>query len=141
MVLATLRINQTQQVSENNPFYGKVNETTTFERTITCEKCDGVVFPENGIRIVFPFDDIHTLEVIIGRFYFTGEREEDCDKDTIFGVSYSYEECTYEVNVNQKGELVSLGEWLVNGEYEDGAEPDNYYSKDDERIQWELVSC
>jgi len=43
------------------------------------------------------------------------------------------------VTVDVRGQLISLDEWYGMGEFEDGNEPDNHYTKKSKGIKWELV--
>jgi hypothetical protein len=45
----------------------------------------------------------------------------------------------YEACVDVNGQLVSFDEWINIGDFEDGNEPDNHYTKRSRGIKWELV--
>ena len=138
MVIGELKIECVEKV-ENNPFYGGYEIRTNYTRTIVNEKCDGLVYPENGIAITFE-DPQRKITFTLDRHYFTGGLDKDVEDDTTFSQSFYYEGRVYEVEVDIKGNLVSFDEYLDRNDFEDGNEPDNHYTAESTDIKWELVS-
>ena len=62
----------------------------------------------------------------------------NCDKYTEFSTSFGFGGHLYEITVDTRGQLVSLDEWYGMGDFEDGNDPDNHYTKKSKGIKWEL---
>ena len=138
MVIGILKVEKTTKV-KNNPFYGNYEVKDTYTHNIVNEKYVGLVSPENGIHIVVKSIDDDKLDITIGKYAFTGELEDDFDKDTEFSASFEFSGHVYEVIVDTRGQLISLDEWYSYGDFEDDNEPDNHYKKNTKGIKWELV--
>ena len=137
---------------KNNPFYGNYevkNETT---ETIVNEKYVGLISPKNGIRLTIKTMDGEEVTFTIGKYFITGEEEktaseveslwedeEEANNPMEFSTSFSYKGHVYEISVDHLGQLVSFDEWYNLGDFEDGNEPDNHYTKRSKGIKWELV--
>ena len=138
MVIGLLKI-KSERTIKNNPFYGNYKVSNDYTQTIVNEKYVGLVSPKNGIHIMVKSIDDDSLDITIGKYAFTGEREKDYDDDTEFSTSFGFSGHIYEVTVDVRGQLISLDEWYGMGEFEDGNEPDNHYTKKSKGIKWELV--
>ena len=139
MVIGILKVEKTTKV-KNNPYYGNYEVKDTFTHHIVNEQYIGLVPPQNGIRIVLSSNiDGDALEINIGKYAFTGEREKDYDEDTEFSTSFGFGGHIYEVTVDILGHLISLDEWYNLGDFEDGNEPDNHYKKNSKDIKWKPV--
>lgn len=138
MVIAELRIESVDKVKDN-PFYGGYEAKTQYTRTITSQKCDGLVYPKHGIALTATnFDGVKTT-FKLDSHYFTGEPENEVDKDTTFSTSFGYGSCIYEIEVDGEGNLVSFDEYSDRGDFEDGNAPDNHYTAKSRGIKWELI--
>jgi hypothetical protein len=138
MVIGILKVVKTTKV-KNNPYYGNFEITDTYTHNIVNEQYIGLVPPKNGIHIMVKSFDDDSLDITIGKYVFTGEREKDYDDDTEFSTSFGFSGHIYEVTVDARGQLISLDEWYGMGEFEDGNEPDNHYTKRSKEIKWELL--
>jgi hypothetical protein len=138
MVIGLLKI-KSERTIKNNPFYGNYKVSNDYTQTIVNEKYVGLISPKNGIHIMVKSIDDDSLDITIGKYAFTGEREKDYDDDTEFSTSFGFSGHIYEVTVDARGQLISLDEWYGMGEFEDGNEPDNHYTKKSKGIKWELV--
>lgn len=138
MVIGIFKAETTRKVKDN-PFYGnyEVKEETT--KTIVNEKYVGLVSPKNGIMVTIKTIDGDKVTFTIGKYYITGEPENEVDEDTEFSVSFSYNAHVYEIVVDTNGQLISFDEWYNVGDFEDGNEPDNHYTKRSKGIKWELL--
>lgn len=137
MVIGELKVVKTTKV-KNNPYYGDYEVVDTFTHHIVDEKYVGLVSPENGIHITVKSIDGDKLDITVSKYAFTGEIEKDSDKYTEFSTSFGFAGHLYEITVDTRGQLVSLDEWYGMGDYEDGNEPDNHYTKRSKGIKWEL---
>ena len=137
MVIGELKVVKTVKV-KNNPYYGDYEVVDTFTHHIVDEKYVGLVSPENGIHITVKSIDGDKLDITVSKYAFTGEIEKDSDKYTEFSTSFGFAGHLYEITVDTRGQLVSLDEWYGMGDYEDGNEPDNHYTKRSKDIKWEL---
>lgn len=137
MVIGELKVVKTTKV-KNNPYYGDYEVVDTLTHHIVDEKYVGLVSPENGIHITVKSIDGDKLDITVSKYAFTGEIEKDSDKYTEFSTSFGFCGHLYEVTVDTRGQLVSLDEWYGMGDYEDGNEPDNHYTKRSKGIKWEL---
>lgn len=140
MVIGELKIECVEKI-KSNPIYGRYEIRTNYTRTIVNEKCDGLVYPENGIAVTFKAGDDPQRKITftLDRHYFTGELDKEADDSTTFSTSFYYERCVYEVEVDIKGNLVSFDEYLDRCDFEDGNEPDNHYTAKSRDIKWELL--
>ena len=137
MVIGELKVVKTTKV-KNNPYYGDYEVVDTFTHHIVDEKYVGLVSPENGIHITVKNIDGDKLDITVSKYAFTGEIEKHSDKYTEFSTSFGFAGHLYEITVDTRGQLVSLDEWYGMGDYEDGNEPDNHYTKRSKGIKWEL---
>lgn len=137
MVIGELKVVKTTKV-KNNPYYGDYEVVDTFTHHIVDEKYVGLVSPENGIHITVKNIDGDKLDITVSKYAFTGEIEKTSDKYTEFSTSFGFAGHLYEITVDTRGQLVSLDEWYGMGDYEDGNEPDNHYTKRSKGIKWEL---
>ena len=137
MVIGELKVVKTVKV-KNNPYYGDYEVVDTFTHHIVDEKYVGLVSPENGIHITVKSIDGDKLDITVSKYAFTGEIEKDSDKYTEFSTSFGFAGHLYEITVDTRGQLVSLDEWYGMGDYEDGNELDNHYTKRSKDIKWEL---
>ena len=137
MVIGELKVVKTTKVKDN-PYYGDYEVVDTFTHHIVDEKYVGLVSPENGIHITVKNIDGDKLDITVSKYAFTGEIEKDSDKYTEFSTSFGFAGHLYEITVDTRGQLVSLDEWYGMGDYEDGNEPDNHYTKRSKGIKWEL---
>jgi hypothetical protein len=124
---------------KNNKFYGDYTTTEVDTRTIVNEKYEGLVPPQNGIKLTVSTYDHDKVTFTIGKYYFTGEYKDEHNKNTLYTLGFGYKGHMYEITVNVKGELVSFDEWLSFGDFDDGNEPDSHYTKKSKNISWELV--
>ena len=129
---------------KNNPFYGNYEVKSETTETIVNEKYVGLISPKNGIRLTIKTIDDEEVTFTIGKYFITGEAEnlwgEDEEIDPMeFSTSFSYKGHVYEISVDHLGQLVSFDEWYNIGDFEDGNEPDNHYTKRSKGIKWELV--
>ena len=138
MVIGILKVVKTTKV-KNNPYYGNFEITDTYTHNIVNEQYIGLMSPQNGIHIVVKSIDGDSLDITIGKYAFTGEREKDYDDDTEFSTSFGFSGHIYEVTVDARGQLISLDEWYGMGDFEDGNEPENHYTKKSKEIKWELL--
>lgn len=140
MVVGKLRVEETTKV-KNNPFYGDYEAKSVYTRTLVNQKYVGLVSPKAGIHITLfgEYDD--NIDFYISKYYITGEPENEVDKDTEFSTSFTYGGNVYEVTVDIKGQLISFDRWLNQGEFEDGCNPDEHYTKRSSKkdIKWELI--
>ena len=138
MVIGIFKAESTRKV-KGNVFYGnyEVKEETT--KTIVNEKYVGLVSPKNGIRVTITTIDGNKATFTIGKYYITGEPESEVDENTEFSVSFSHDAHVYEICVDANGQLISFDEWYTIGDFEDGNNPDNHYSKKSRGIKWELI--
>jgi hypothetical protein len=140
MVVGILKVEKTTKV-KNNTFYGNYEIKDTYTHHIVNEKYVGLVSPKNGIHIVVKTEvDGDTLDITIGKYVFTGEREKDYDEDTEFSTSFGFSGHIYEVSVDFNGQLICVDEWYSYSDFEDGNEPDNHWKKNSKGIKWELVN-
>jgi hypothetical protein len=133
---------------KNNPFYGNYEVKSETTETIVNEKYVGLISPKNGIRLTIKTMDGEEVTFTIGKYFITGEEVND-GTETIwedeeinpmeFSTSFSYKGHVYEISVDHLGQLVSFDEWYNLGDFEDGNEPDNHYTKRSKGIKWELV--
>ena len=137
MVIGELKVVKTTKVY-NNPYYGDYEVVDTFTHHIVNEKYVGLVSPENGIHITVKNIDGEKLDITVSKYAFTGEIEKHSDKDTEFSTSFGFGGHLYEITVDVRGQLVSLDEWYGMGDFEDGNDPDNHYTKRYKGIKWEL---
>lgn len=137
MVIGELKVVKTVKV-KNNPYYGDYEVVDTFTHHIVDEKYVGLVSPENGIHITVKNIDGDKLDITVSKYAFTGEIEKHSDKNTEFSTSFGFGGHLYEITVDTRGQLVSLDEWYGMGDYEDGNDPDNHYTKRSKGIKWEL---
>ena len=137
MVIGELKVVKTTKV-KNNPYYGNYEVKDTFIHHIVNEQYIGLVSPQNGIHIVVKSIDGDKLDITVGKYAFTGEIEKDYDENTEFSTSFGFGGHLYEITVDTRGQLISLDEWYGMGDYEDGNEPDNHYTKRSKGIKWEL---
>lgn len=136
MIVGRLKIEAINKI-KNNPFYGDYEVKTEHTQTIVYEKYVGLESPKYGIVIKFKSIDCDNLTFTIGKYYFTGEPvEAECD---MFSCSFTYDGHVYEVTVDYNGQLTSLDEWYNTGDFEDGEEPDNHYTKKSKDVKWELL--
>ena len=138
MVIGELKVVKTTKV-KNNPYYGNFEITDTFTHHIVNEQYIGLVSPQNGIHVVVKSIDGDKLDITVGKYAFTGEREKDYDEDTEFSTSFGFGGHLYEITVDTRGQLISLDEWYGMGDFEDGNEPDNHYTKKSNGIKWDLL--
>jgi hypothetical protein len=145
MVIGELKVVKTTKV-KNNPYYGSFEITDTYTHHIVNEQYIGLVSPQNGIHVVVKSIDGDKLDITVGKYAFTGECEKDYDEEnTEFSTSFSFGGHIYEVTVDTRGQLISLDEWYGMGDFEDGNEPDNHYTKKDEYtkknedFKWDLI--
>ena len=138
MVIGELKVVKTTKV-KNNPYYGNYEITDTFTHHIVNEQYIGLVSPQNGIHVVVKSIDGDKLDITVGKYAFTGEREKDYDEDTEFSTSFGFGGHLYEITVDTRGQLISLDEWYGMGDFEDGNEPDNHYTKKSNGIKWDLI--
>jgi hypothetical protein len=138
MVIGILIV-KSERVVKDNPFYGNYVVSDNYTKTIVYEKYVGLVSPKNGVAITLRMNDNNNVTFIIGKYFFTGEREKDYDENTEFSVSFSYNGGVYEATADVNGQLISFDEWFSTNDYEDGHEPDNHYTKKSKDIVWELV--
>lgn len=138
MVIGELKVVKTTKV-KNNPYYGNFEITDTFTHHIVNEQYIGLVSPQNGIHVVVKSIDGDKLDITVGKYAFTGEREKDYDEDTEFSTSFGFGGHLYEITVDTRGQLISLDEWYGMGDFEDGNEPDNHYTKKSNGIKWDLI--
>jgi hypothetical protein len=139
MVIGILKVEKTTKV-KNNPYYGNYEVKDTFTHHIVNEQYIGLMPPHYGIHIVLSSNiDGDALDINIGKYAFTGEREKDYDEDTEFSTSFGFAGHIYEVTVDVRGQLISLDEWYSMGDFEDGNEPDNHYRKNSKGIKWQPV--
>jgi hypothetical protein len=138
MVIGILKVVKTTKV-KNNPYYGNFEITDTFTHHIVNEQYIGLVSPQNGIHVVVKSIDGDKLDITVGKYAFTGEIEKDYDEDTEFSTSFGFGGHLYEITVDTRGQLISLDEWYGMGDFEDGNEPDNHYTKKSNGIKWDLI--
>ena len=138
MVIGELKVVKTTKV-KNNPYYGSFEITDTFTHHIVNEQYIGLVSPQNGIHVVVKSIDGDKLDITVGKYAFTGEIEKDYDEDTEFSTSFGFGGHLYEITVDARGQLISLDEWYGMGDFEDGNEPDNHYTKKSNGIKWDLI--
>ena len=138
MVIGELKVVKTTKV-KNNPYYGNFEITDTFTHHIVNEQYIGLVSPQNGIHVVVKSIDGDKLDITVGKYAFTGEIEKDYDEDTEFSTSFGFGGHLYEITVDTRGQLISLDEWYGMGDFEDGNEPDNHYTKKSNGIKWDLL--
>ena len=138
MVIGELKVVKTTKV-KNNPYYGNFEITDTYTHHIVNEQYIGLVPPQNGIHVVVKSIDGDKLDITVGKYAFTGEREKDYDEDTEFSTSFGFGGHLYEITVDTRGQLISLDEWYGMGDFEDGNEPDNHYTKKSNGIKWDLL--
>lgn len=138
MVIGELKVVKTTKV-KNNPYYGNFEITDTFTHHIVNEQYIGLVSPQNGIHVVVKSIDGDKLDITVGKYAFTGEIEKDYDEDTEFSTSFGFGGHLYEITVDTRGQLISLDEWYGMGDFEDGNEPDNHYTKKSNGIKWDLI--
>ena len=124
---------------KGNKFYGDYTTTEVDTRTIVNEKYEGLVPPQNGIKLTVSTYDDDRVTFTIGKYYFTGEYKDEHDKDTLYTLGFGYKGHMYQITVDVKGELVRFKEWYNYGDFEDDNEPDNQYTKKSKDISWELV--
>ena len=124
---------------KGNKFYGDYTTTEVDTRTIVNEKYEGLVPPQNGIKLTVSTYDDDKVTFTIGKYYFTGEYEKDHDEDTLYTLGFGYKGHMYEITVDIRGQLVSFDEWLSFGDFDDGNEPDNHYTNESKEISWKLV--
>lgn len=140
MVIGFFKAEATRKVT-NNPFYGNYEVKEVLERTYVNEKYVGLVPPKNGIRLTITTIDGNKVTFTIGKYFITGETEDEyCDMSQ-FSVSFSYKSHVYELCIDAAGQLVSFDEWYNVGDFEDGAEPDNHYTKKSRGIKWCPIDC
>jgi hypothetical protein len=138
MVIGELKVVKTTKV-KNNPYYGNFEITDTFTHHIVNEQYIGLVSPQNGIHVVVKSIDGDKLDITVGKYAFTGEIEKDYDENTEFSTSFGFGGHLYEITVDTRGQLISLDEWYGMGDFEDGNEPDNHYTKKSNGIKWDLI--
>lgn len=138
MVIGELKVVKTTKV-KNNPYYGNFEITDTFTHHIVNEQYIGLVSPQNGIHVVVKSIDGDKLDITVGKYAFTGEIEKDYDENTEFSTSFGFGGHLYEITVDARGQLISLDEWYGMGDFEDGNEPDNHYTKKSNGIKWDLI--
>lgn len=140
MVIGILKVEETATV-KNNPFYGNYEAKSVYTRTLVNEKYEGLVAPKNGIHITLFGEDGDNVDFYIGKYYITGEPEDEVDKDTEFSTSFTYGGEVYEITVDGNGQLISFDRWINQGEFEDGCSPDEHYTKRSRKkdIKWELM--
>lgn len=141
MVIGFLKVEETTKV-KNNPFYGNYEAKSVYTRTLVNEKYEGLVAPKNGIHITLLGENGEPdVDFYIGKYYITGEPENEVDKDTEFSTSFTYGGNVYEITVDGNGQLVSFDRWLNAGEFEDDCNPDEHYTKRSSKkhIKWELI--
>lgn len=148
MVIGIFKAESVRKV-KNNPFYGNYEVKSETSETIVNEKYVDLISPKNGIRLTIKTIDGEKVTFTIGKYFITGE-EVNVDTETIledeeinpmelFSTSFSYKGHVYEISVDHLGQLVSFDEWYNLGDFEDGNEPDNHYTKRSKGIKWELV--
>ena len=138
MVIGELKVVKTVKV-KNNPYYGNYEVVDTFTHHIVDSQYVGLVSPENGIHITVKNIDGEKLDITVSKYAFTGEIEKHSDEYTEFSTSFGFGGHLYEITVDTRGQLVSLDEWYGMGDFEDGNEPDNHYTKRSKGIKWELL--
>jgi hypothetical protein len=138
MVIGEVKVTKATKVY-NNPYYGDYEVVDTFSHHIVNEKYVGLVSPDKGIHIIVKSIDGDKLDIIITKYAFTGEDERHFDKYTDFSTSFGFGGHIYEVSVDKAGDLVSLDEWYGLGDFEDGNEPDNHYTRKSRGIKWEKL--
>ena len=138
MVIGILKVEKTDKV-KNNPYYGNYEITDTYTRHIVNEKYVGLVSPPNGIHIKVESCEGDKLDITIGKYAFTGEREQVFDETVDFSISFDFNGHIYEATLDSKGQFRSLNEWISSADFEDGNEPDNHYDRKSRGIKWELL--
>jgi len=138
MVIGELKIESVSKV-KSNKFYGNYEVRNVYTRTIINEKYEGLISPNNGIVVTIKTIDGDKVTFTIDKHYYTGELPQDVDSSTTFSTSFGYGGCIYEIEVDVEGNLVSFSEWFSRGDFEDGNEPDNYYTANSRGIKWELL--
>ena len=137
MVIGELKVVKTVKAF-NNPYYGNYEVVDTFTHHIVDSQYVGLVSPENGIHITVKNIDGDKLDITVSKYAFTGEIEKHSDKYTEFSTSFGFGGHLYEITVDTRGQLISLDEWYGMGDFEDGNDPDNHYTKRSKGIKWEL---
>lgn len=137
-VIGFFKAESTRKV-KNNRYYGNYEANKTTWETIVNEKYVGLVPPKNGIKITIKTNDGIKVTFTLGKYFFTGEYEAEYDENSEFSISFGYDGHVYEACVDVNGQLVSFDEWINTGDFEDGNEPDNHYTKRSRGIKWELV--
>lgn len=138
MVIGIFKAECSEKV-KGNKFYGNYTATDIDTRTIVNDKYEGLVPPKSGITFTITTLSGDKVKFIIGKYYFTGEYKKEHNKHTEYELGFGYKGHMYQVCVNYLGELVFLNEWYSYGDFEDGNEPDNHWSKNSKGIKWELM--
>ena len=138
MVIAELKIETVKKV-KNNPFYGNYEFRAVTTQTIINECYKGLISPNNGIVLAITTFDGDKTTFTIDRHFYTGEPADSVDSGTTFSTSFGFGGCIYEIEVDVEGNLVSFSEWFSRGDFEDGNEPDNYYTANSKGIKWQLL--
>jgi len=138
MVIGNFKAECSEKVKDNK-FYGDYVTTKVDSRTIVNQKYEGLIPPKNGIKFTINTLSGDKVTFIIGKYYFTGEYEEEWNENTEYTLSFAYAGHLYEINVDALGQLVSLYEWYSYSDFEDGNEPDCTWRKRSKAIKWELM--
>lgn len=139
MMIGRLRV-QTARIVKDSQFHGDYVVMTELFKTICSEKDGGLVYPKKGIHITLKDERTGKVDnFYIGKYFITGEVEEEIDMYTEFSTTFAYEGNIYEIIVNINGNLIAFNEWLNTGDYEDGYDPDNEYTQYSKEIEWEKI--
>ena len=139
MVIGFLKVETTRKVYDNI-FYGHYEVKDVYTETITNEEYNNLVNPKNGLIVTIKDKDAkEETTFTFSKYFYTGEYENQVDEDTEFSTTFAYKGHVYEIKVDYCGQLISLDMWINTGDYEDGTEPDEHYTKKSKGVKWTLM--
>lgn len=139
MVIGFLKVETTRKVYDNI-FYGHYEVKDVYTQTIINEEYNNLVNPKNGLIVAIKDKDAkEETTFTFSKYFYTGELQNKADEDTEFSTTFAYKGHVYEITVDACGQLISLDMWINTGDYEDGTEPDEHYTKKSKGIKWTLM--
>ena len=124
----------------DNIIYRHDEDKDVYPQTITNEEYNNLVNPKNGLIVTIKDKDAkEETTFTFSKYFYTGELQNKADEDTEFSTTFAYKGHVYEITVDACGQLISLDMWINTGDYEDGTEPDEHYTKKSKGIKWTLM--
>ena len=137
MTEAKLRVETSENMSTNNPFYGSTIAKKVTEETLCRDKDEREDIAPSGIKAVLKIKNV-LMDITINRYYL--EYQETHSELSRYTAFFSMDEKVYEVcvwfNKDNNISSISLSEWLKTSDFEDGYDADNIYWSGKDFISW-----